>query len=100
MRYIYGRVHTIIYIRLLTADKYGMTDILPFSFSVDGQSLLLSLKWPTSGVETGFEVFIFNLSSIRSIYLSCDNQNFPAFLSRRISIPKIRFALPKSFKRL
>ena len=72
-----------------------MIDISPFSFSVDGQSLLLSLKWPASGVEIGFEFFILKLSSIRSIYLSYDNHNLSAFLSRGISIPKIRDECPK-----
>ena len=93
---ISGCVHIISYIKLPTTGEYGKNEISSFYFSVDGWSLLLNLKWPASGVETSFEFFILNLSSIHSIYLSCDNHNFPAFLSRRISIPKIRFTLPKS----
>ena len=66
-------------------------------FSVDGQDFLLNLKGPTSGLETGFEYFILNLSSIHSIYLSRYSPSLPTFLSCRISIPKICFAVPKSF---
>ena len=68
-----------------------------FFFSVDGQDFLLNLKCPTSGLETGFEYFILNLSSIRSIYISFYSPGLPTFLSCRISIPKICFVVPKSF---
>lgn len=74
-----------------------MANILSLSFFVDGQDFLLNLKCPASEVETRFEFFILNLSSICSIYLSCNNHCLPAFLSHRISILKICFTVPNSF---
>ena len=74
-----------------------MANILSFFFFVDGQDFLLNLKCPASEVETRFEFFILNISSICSIYLSCNNHCLPAFLSHRISILKICFTVPSSF---
>lgn len=70
-----------------------------FSFSslVEGQVFLLRLKWPPRGVLVGLACFILNLSSIRSICFSCDNNNFLTFLSRTISIPRICLAWLRSY---
>ena len=67
------RVHTIAHIKFPIADEYEMTNISSFSFFVDGQDFLLNLKCLTNEVETDFEYFILNFSSIRSISLSCDS---------------------------
>ena len=68
-----------------------------FSFLDEEQDFFLSLKWAPRGVLTSLACFILNLSRTYSIYFSCDNHSFLAFLSCRICIPKIYLVGPKSF---
>ena len=49
---ISGLVHTIVYIKLLTADAYDTFFISCLSFSLVGHCLELNLKCPASGVLT------------------------------------------------
>ena len=49
-----GLVHTIIYIKLLTAKAYGICFISSCSFSLVGHCLELSLKWHASGVDRDY----------------------------------------------
>ncbi|WZZ23400.1 hypothetical protein YC2023_006801 [Brassica napus] len=92
-----GLVHTIAYMRLPTADAYGVVFISSFSFSLVGLCSEHNLKCPPSGVFTGFALFMLNLSNTLSTYRSWDNHKSFFGLSRVIFILRICLACPKSF---
>ncbi|KAL0683372.1 hypothetical protein Bca4012_050220 [Brassica carinata] len=92
-----GLIHTIAYMRLSTADAYGVVFISSFSFSLVGLCFELSLKCPPSGVLTGFSLCMLNLSNTLSTYRSWDNHRSFFGLSRVIFIPRICLACPRSF---
>ncbi|WZZ40969.1 hypothetical protein YC2023_037228 [Brassica napus] len=92
-----GLVHTIAYMRLPTADAYGVVFISSFSFSLVGLCFELSLKCPPSGVLTDFALCMLNLSNTLSTYRSWDNHKSFFGLSRVIFIPRICLACPRSF---
>lgn len=76
-------------------NRWCVWEFLQFSVYLTSRRLPeLSLKCPASGVLTGFDLLMLNLSSAFLIYLSSNNQSFPFFLSWVILMPRICFLGP------
>ena len=88
---ISDRVHTIPYIKLLTAKAYGTFIISAFSDFVFGLSLPDNLQFAGSVDSTGFASDMLNRCSTFVTYLSCDSHNCFFDRSRMICIPSMRY---------
>ena len=80
-------------------NSWGIGILFMFSISWSdlGDWSLLSLKWLSKGVLTCLALSILNLLKTFFTYFDCESFQVPLALSLVILIPRIYFALPKSF---
>ena len=86
---MFNFVHTIAYIRLTTAEAYGILVISAFFIFILGHWLSDSLLFVYNVEMTGFTFCMLNLWSTFVTYFSCDSHNNLFVQSRTMCIPRI-----------